>query len=91
MSPQEEFPHYIEFRQVSKTFDMPVLVDCSFQIDAGETVAIIGRSGVGGIGIILHDGACTETRGIGRRIGRRRKRGSRQTSTSDATIDKGSD
>lgn len=45
--PREEFPHYIEFRQVSKTFDKPVLVDCSFQVDAGETVAIIGRSGVG--------------------------------------------
>ena len=45
--PQEEFPHYIEFRQVCKTFDKPVLVDCSFDIDAGETVAIIGRSGVG--------------------------------------------
>jgi phospholipid/cholesterol/gamma-HCH transport system ATP-binding protein len=44
---QEEFPHYIEFRQVSKTFDKPVLVECSFDIDAGETVAIIGRSGVG--------------------------------------------
>ena len=43
----EEFPHYIEFRQLSKTFDKPVLVDCSFQIDSGETVAIIGRSGVG--------------------------------------------
>ena len=47
MQPQQEFPHYIEFRQVFKTFDKPVLVDCSFQIDAGETVAIIGRSGVG--------------------------------------------
>jgi phospholipid/cholesterol/gamma-HCH transport system ATP-binding protein len=47
LQPQQEFPHYIEFRQVSKTFDKPVLVDCSFQIDAGETVAIIGRSGVG--------------------------------------------
>lgn len=44
---EQEFPHYIEFRQVSKTFDKPVLVDCSFQVDAGETVAIIGRSGVG--------------------------------------------
>jgi phospholipid/cholesterol/gamma-HCH transport system ATP-binding protein len=32
---------------VNKTFDRPVLVDVSFQIDAGETVAIIGRSGVG--------------------------------------------
>jgi phospholipid/cholesterol/gamma-HCH transport system ATP-binding protein len=47
LSPQEQFPHYIEFRQVSKTFDRPVLVDCSFYVDAGETVAIIGRSGVG--------------------------------------------
>src|SRR5215210_4167865 len=47
MAPRQEFPHYLEFRQVSKTFDKPVLVDCSFQIDAGETVAIIGRSGVG--------------------------------------------
>jgi phospholipid/cholesterol/gamma-HCH transport system ATP-binding protein len=47
LQPPQEFPHYIEFRQVSKTFDKPVLVDCSFQIDAGETVAIIGRSGVG--------------------------------------------
>jgi phospholipid/cholesterol/gamma-HCH transport system ATP-binding protein len=43
----DEFPHYIEFRQVYKTFDKPVLVDCSFYVDAGETVAIIGRSGVG--------------------------------------------
>jgi phospholipid/cholesterol/gamma-HCH transport system ATP-binding protein len=45
--PDEQFPHYIEFRQVSKTFDRPVLVDCSFHMDSGETVAIIGRSGVG--------------------------------------------
>lgn len=45
--PVAEFPHYIEFRQVSKTFDKPVLVDCSLAVDAGETVAIIGRSGVG--------------------------------------------
>ena len=44
---QDRFPHYIEFRQVYKTFDRPVLVDCNFHIDAGETVAIIGRSGVG--------------------------------------------
>src|SRR6266850_7574387 len=43
----EEFPHYIEFRHVYKTFDKPVLVDSNFYIDAGETVAIIGRSGVG--------------------------------------------
>jgi phospholipid/cholesterol/gamma-HCH transport system ATP-binding protein len=45
--PQEEFPHYIEFRQVYNTFDKPVLVDSNFYIDTGETVAIIGRSGVG--------------------------------------------
>jgi phospholipid/cholesterol/gamma-HCH transport system ATP-binding protein len=45
--PGEQFPHYIEFRQVNKTFDKPVLVDCNFYVDAGETVAIIGRSGVG--------------------------------------------
>ncbi len=43
----EQFPHYIEFRHVYKTFDYPVLDDVSFHIDAGETVAIIGRSGVG--------------------------------------------
>jgi phospholipid/cholesterol/gamma-HCH transport system ATP-binding protein len=43
----EEFPHYIEFRHVYKTFDKPVLVDCSFHVDPGQTVAIIGRSGVG--------------------------------------------
>src|SRR6266699_6092784 len=43
----EQFPHYIEFRHVYKTFDKPVLIDCNFHVDAGETVAIIGRSGVG--------------------------------------------
>ena len=43
----EQFPHYIEFRHVYKTFDRPVLVDSNFHINAGETVAIIGRSGVG--------------------------------------------
>jgi phospholipid/cholesterol/gamma-HCH transport system ATP-binding protein len=43
----ESFPHYIEFRHVNKTFDRPVLVDCNFHVDAGQTVAIIGRSGVG--------------------------------------------
>jgi phospholipid/cholesterol/gamma-HCH transport system ATP-binding protein len=47
MVPREEYPHYIEFRKVNKTFDKPVLVDSSFHIDSGETVAIIGRSGVG--------------------------------------------
>jgi phospholipid/cholesterol/gamma-HCH transport system ATP-binding protein len=43
----EQFPHYIEFRHVYKTFDYPVLADSNFSVDAGETVAIIGRSGVG--------------------------------------------
>jgi phospholipid/cholesterol/gamma-HCH transport system ATP-binding protein len=43
----EQYPHYIEFRHVYKTFDKPVLVDCNFYVDAGQTVAIIGRSGVG--------------------------------------------
>ncbi len=43
----EQFPHYIEFRHVYKTFDRPVLVDTNFYVNAGETVAIIGRSGVG--------------------------------------------
>jgi phospholipid/cholesterol/gamma-HCH transport system ATP-binding protein len=43
----ESYPHYIEFRHVYKTFDIPVLVDVSFDVNAGETVAIIGRSGVG--------------------------------------------
>jgi phospholipid/cholesterol/gamma-HCH transport system ATP-binding protein len=39
--------HYIEFRNVYKTFDRPVLVDVNFSVDPGETLAIIGRSGVG--------------------------------------------
>ncbi len=43
----EQFPHYIEFRHVYKTFDLPVLDDVNFFVDSGETVAIIGRSGVG--------------------------------------------
>ena len=47
MPPHQEFPHYIEFRHVYKTFDKPVLVDSNFYLDAGETIAIIGRSGVG--------------------------------------------
>jgi phospholipid/cholesterol/gamma-HCH transport system ATP-binding protein len=43
----EEFPHYIEFRHVYKTFERPILVDSNFWVDPGQTVAIIGRSGVG--------------------------------------------
>jgi phospholipid/cholesterol/gamma-HCH transport system ATP-binding protein len=47
MTPDDPFPHYIEFRHVCKTFDRPVLVDSNFNVNPGETVAIIGRSGVG--------------------------------------------
>lgn len=43
----EQFPYYIEFRHVYKTFDRPVLVDSCFHVRGGETVAVIGRSGVG--------------------------------------------
>jgi phospholipid/cholesterol/gamma-HCH transport system ATP-binding protein len=39
--------HYVEFQHVHKTFDRPVLADVSFHVDAGQTLAIIGRSGVG--------------------------------------------
>lgn len=47
MPQSDPYPHYIEFRHVYKTFDHPVLVDTNFHVDPGETVAIIGRSGVG--------------------------------------------
>ena len=40
-------PHYLEFANVYKTFDRPVLADVNFYVNPGETVAIIGRSGVG--------------------------------------------
>jgi phospholipid/cholesterol/gamma-HCH transport system ATP-binding protein len=43
----ELFPHYIEFRHVHKSFDRPILIDSNFHVNAGETVAVIGRSGVG--------------------------------------------
>lgn len=42
-----ERTHYIDFRHVYKTFDRPILVDVNFHLDAGQTLAIIGRSGVG--------------------------------------------
>ena len=47
MTTPVEANHYIEFRHVYKTFDRPVLVDSSFYLDVGHTLAIIGRSGVG--------------------------------------------
>lgn len=47
MDTPDAFPHYIEFRHVDKSFDHPVLQDVSFYVDAGKTLAIIGRSGVG--------------------------------------------
>jgi ABC-type transporter Mla maintaining outer membrane lipid asymmetry ATPase subunit MlaF len=47
MPQSDPFPYYIEFRHVYKTFDKPVLVDSNFHVKPGETVAIIGRSGVG--------------------------------------------
>lgn len=46
MTPQSHSA-YIEFSHVYKTFDRPVLVDVNFEVLPAETVAIIGRSGVG--------------------------------------------
>ncbi len=41
-------PHYIEFQSVSKAFGEKVILDeISFHVDPGETLAILGRSGVG--------------------------------------------
>ena len=40
--------HYIEFRDVSKSFDGHCVLDrVNFFVDAGETLVIMGRSGVG--------------------------------------------
>jgi ABC-type transporter Mla maintaining outer membrane lipid asymmetry ATPase subunit MlaF len=43
----DSYSHYIEFRNVYKAFDHPVLKGVSFSVDSGKTLAIIGRSGVG--------------------------------------------
>jgi phospholipid/cholesterol/gamma-HCH transport system ATP-binding protein len=43
----EPIDHYVQFDHVYKTFDRPILVDVNFHLDAGQTLAIIGRSGVG--------------------------------------------
>jgi phospholipid/cholesterol/gamma-HCH transport system ATP-binding protein len=44
----ESHPPYIAFEHVSKSFgDIHVLDDVSFSIGAGETLCILGRSGVG--------------------------------------------
>jgi len=48
-----ETAHYIEFENITKSFFLPdgtiqtVLEDVSFHVPRGETVAILGRSGVG--------------------------------------------
>jgi len=47
MDDRAGYPHYLEFRGVWKSFERPVLLDCSFQLEAGQTLGIIGRSGVG--------------------------------------------
>jgi phospholipid/cholesterol/gamma-HCH transport system ATP-binding protein len=45
---EERSPPYIAFEHVSKSFgDVHVLVDVSFSVLAGETLCILGRSGVG--------------------------------------------
>src|SRR6266542_4491012 len=44
---EASYPYYNEFRHVYKAFDHPVLIDSNFHVANGETVAIIGRSGVG--------------------------------------------
>jgi ABC-type transporter Mla maintaining outer membrane lipid asymmetry ATPase subunit MlaF len=45
---RDDLGPYIDFRDVSKTFgDNHVLIDVSFNVMTGETVCILGRSGVG--------------------------------------------
>ena len=48
MADNEQSAPYIEFKEVSKSFgNKCVLEDVSFEVMAGETVCILGRSGVG--------------------------------------------
>jgi phospholipid/cholesterol/gamma-HCH transport system ATP-binding protein len=48
MAENEQSGPYIEFKEVSKSFgDKKVLDNVSFDVMAGETVCILGRSGVG--------------------------------------------
>ncbi|HEV7501622.1 MAG TPA: ATP-binding cassette domain-containing protein, partial [Vicinamibacteria bacterium] len=37
----------IEYRNVYKTFDVPVLAGVSFTVETGETLAVVGPSGTG--------------------------------------------
>ena len=37
----------IEYRDVHKTFDVPVLAGVSFTVETGETLAVVGPSGTG--------------------------------------------
>jgi len=50
----EEIP-YFQFEHVYKSFDaQPVLIDVSFDVSRGETVAVLGRSGVGKTVLLKH-------------------------------------
>src|ERR671930_2325877 len=37
----------IEYQDVYKTFDVPVLAGVSFRVETGETLAVVGPSGTG--------------------------------------------
>jgi len=45
---EEDGKPYIQFQNVYKAFDeLPVLIDVSFEVERGEMVVVLGRSGVG--------------------------------------------